>query len=381
MKFLNTYKLYSALTLGLLILASCGGDKQTATENPVASSQNTVELTPQQAKQIELKLGRPEPRSLAGVIKVNGMLDVPPQNLVSVSAPMGGFVKNTELLQGMRIEKGQALVTLQHADYIQLQQDYLDTKSQLEYLETEYKRQQDLAKDNVNALKSLQQARAQYESTLARNAGLRAKLQLTGIDADKLSSNSLQQSITLVSPISGFVMAVNVNLGMYVNPTDVMFKLVNTEHLHAELTVFERDVPKLKIGQKVRFTLANESGERSATVYLIGREIGADRTVRVHCHLDEEDLDLLPGMYLRAYIETGNSTTLALPDAAIVSYGARQYVFVEAGSHRFELVEVTKGLSELGYTGLAEGAGVLKDKNVVIHGAYDLLAKLKNSED
>lgn len=186
---------------------------------------------------------------------------------------------------------------LQNADYIQLQQDYVDNKSQLEFLEAEYKRQQELAKENVNSQKILLQSKTQYQSMLAKVSGLKSKLSLLGISSTQIESGNFQSTISLTAPISGYVTQVNVNIGMFVNPTDVMFKIVDTEHLHAELTVFEKDVPKLKIGQKVRFTLANETVERIATVYLIGREIGEDRTVRIHCHLDKEDGELLPGMY------------------------------------------------------------------------------------
>ncbi|MFN5674098.1 MAG: efflux RND transporter periplasmic adaptor subunit, partial [Bacteroidota bacterium] len=268
-----------------VLFASCGNKtEETKQEEHHEEEASVVELTPEQVKIINLKLGKIEMKDLSGAIKVNGMLDVPPQNLVSISAPMGGFVKSTELLQGMKVTKGQTIVIMQHPDYIQMQQDFLETKSQLEYLELEYKRQLELSKDNVNSQKTLQQAKSQYEGMLAKNAGLKSKLQLIGLNPDKLSSQSIQNSITITSPINGYVTSVNVNIGMYVNPTDIMFKIVDTEHLHAELTVFEKDVPKIKLGQKVRFTLANETEERFATVYLIGREISSDRTVRIHCH-------------------------------------------------------------------------------------------------
>jgi membrane fusion protein, heavy metal efflux system len=348
-----------ALLFTTVLITSCGSKtEETKEEAHHEELASVVELTPEQAKIINLKLGKIEMKDLSGAIKVNGMLDVPPQNLVSISAPMGGFVKSTELLQGMKVTKGQTIVIIQHPDYIQMQQDFLETKSQLEYLELEYKRQLELSKDNVNSQKTLQQAKSQYEGMLAKNAGLKSKLQLIGINLEKLSSQSIQNSIIITSPINGYVTSVNVNIGMYVNPTDIMFKIVDTEHLHAELTVFEKDVPKIKIGQKVRFTLANETEERFATVYLIGREISSDRTVRIHCHLDKEDMDLLPGMFLKAYVEAGTQSVPAVPSDAIVNFEGKHYIFVaEKEANHFKMMEVTKGIS-----------------------AYDILAKMKNSE-
>ena len=369
--------------LAAILFISCNEKKAEVKEVVKKEDVNIVQLTREQAKTIEVKLGIIEMKVLSGAIKVNGMLDVPPQNLVSVSAPMAGFVKSTELLQGLKVMKGQVIAVLQNADYIQLQQDYLDSKSQLEYLEAEYKRQEELSKENVNSQKILLQSKTQYESMLAKTGGLKSKLNLLGINPAQVTAGNFQNTITLYASISGYVTQVNVNIGMFVSPTDIMFKIVDTEHLHAELTVFEKDIRKVKIGMKVRFTLANEFDERTATVYLIGREIGADRTVRVHCHLDKEDVDLMPGMYLKAYVEAGTHSVTALPDKAVVNYEDKDYIFVEDNqtANRYRMVEVKKGVVELGYTEISIPGGITDNIKVVINGAYDILAKMKNTEE
>ncbi len=376
-----------AVLVVTLFLTSCGSIKEEMAEDTHHDEKvNTVELTDEQYKIVGVGLGNIEMKSLSGAIKVNGMLDVPPQNLVSISAPMGGILKSTELLQGLKVKKGEVIAVMQNADYIQLQQDYLDTKSQLEYLEAEYKRQEELAKENVNSQKTLLQSKTQYQSMMAKVGGLKAKLSLLGINTSQIETGNFQNTITLYAPISGYVTQVNVNIGMFVNPTDVMFKIVDTEHLHAELTVFEKDVPKLKIGQKVRFTLANESVERIATVYLIGREIQEDRTVRIHCHLDKEDDQLLPGMYLKAYVEAGTQSVPALPNEAIVTFEGNNYIFEsvssdEKGTHHFKMIQVITGVSELGYTEVQLPKGINTESSMVIKGAYDILSKMKNSEE
>lgn len=366
-----------------VLLFSCGNKNAEQNSTPDHINEETVvELTPQQTQIINLKIGAIEMKDLSGAIKVNGMLDVPPQNMVSISAPMGGFVKSTELLQGMKVTKGQSLAVLQNPDYIQMQQDYLDVKGKLEYFQLEYKRQQDLSKENVNSQKTLQFAKSEYESAQAKEAGLKAKLQLMGINADKLTSSNIQSSISLNSQINGYVTHVNVNIGKYVNPTDVMFTIVDTEHLHVELTVFEKDVPKIKLGQKVRFTLANENEERAATVYLIGKEINSDRTVRIHCHMDKEDTDLIPGMYLKAYVEAGTRNLPAVPINAVVGFEGKNYVFIptEKQDH-FKMIEVTTGVSELGYTEISLTPELNKESKIVVNGAYELLSKMKNTEE
>lgn len=285
----------------------------------------------------------------------------------------------------MRIKKGQIVVVLEHPDYIQMQQDYLDNKSQLEFLEQEYNRQIDLAKENVNALKSLQQAKSNYFGTKARVAGLRAKLKLVNIDPVEIEKGEIKNTVSIPSPISGFVSQVNVNLGMHVNPTDIMFRIVDTDHVHAEAQVFEKDIPKLKIGQLARITLTNETKERLAKVFLIGKEITAGRTVRVHCHLEGEDPNLIPNTYFSAVIETGYNSVSALPESAIVNFEGKHFVFVEkdATKHTFELLEISTGASVDGFVEIADQKNALEGfKNkIVIKGAFELLNVLKNVEE
>lgn len=372
--------------IAAFLFVSCGSKQTPATTDAHDHEEEpgVVELTAAQFKTAGITYGKPENRQISGAVKVNGLLDVPPQQQVSISVPMGGFIKQTSLLQGMPVKQGQVIAVLENLDYIQLQQDYLEVSSQLEYATKEHDRQQELAKENVNALKTLQQAKASWQTLLARENGLRQKLSVLNINLPALQKGNIQRTVNVYAPISGYVTQVNVNLGQFVTPADILFRIVNTEHLHAELTVFEKDVPRLKIGQLVRFTLANESTPRTATVHLIGREISKERTVRVHCHLEEEDTQLLPGTYLEAMIETAAAAVKALPDAAVVNFDNKAYVFVKKpgtdSTFHFNMLEIKKGSSELGYTEVTFPKDA-PEGDVVVTGAYDLLAKLKNSEE
>jgi cobalt-zinc-cadmium efflux system membrane fusion protein len=288
------------------------------------------------------------------------------------------------MLQGKRVKKGELIAVIENPDYVQMQQDYLEAKSQLEYSKADYERQQTLAKEHVNAQKTLQQAKASFQSLSAKVNGLREKIKVSGINVAALENGDIQSAIYLRSPINGFVTEVNANIGKFVNPTDVLMEIVDTEHLHAELTVFEKDVPKLQIGQKVRFTLANETTERTAKVYLIGRQIGSDRTVRIHCHIDEEDIHLLPGMYLTAIVETGQTKVPALPDEAVVDHQGKKFIFIanagDSAEHHFTRVGVQTGNSDAGFTEVTIPEGVNKQQ-IVVKGAYSLLSKMMNSEE
>lgn len=381
------------------ILFSCKSNQEVPeAEDHHDEESSTVVLTNAQIKTAGIEFGKIEPRQISGTIKVNGVLDVPPQQLVSISVPLGGFLKSTTLLQGSRVQKGQLIAVIENAEYIQIQQDYLEAINQFDFAKADYERQQELAKENVNAQKTLQQAKSTYQSWLAKRNGLLAKLKLIHVNLEEVEKGNITSTGNVYSPISGYVTEVNVNIGKFVAPSDVLFEIVDTEHLHAELTVFEKDVLKLRIGQRVRFTLANESEERMATVYLIGREISEDRSVRIHCHIDKEDKELLPGMYLKANVETGGAKVPALPNEAVIDYQGKKYIFIpvegevhkhskeekheneEEGIH-FSMVEIQIGNSELGFTEVILPDTLNKSTDVVVKGAYSILSKIKNNEE
>ncbi|HRI79215.1 MAG TPA: efflux RND transporter periplasmic adaptor subunit [Cyclobacteriaceae bacterium] len=370
--------------LALIIFFACSKKEGTDTptvQPPPSTPDNIVSFTDEQYKTVGIELGKITERQLSGTINVTGMLDVPPQNVVNITAPFGGFLRSTPLLQGMHVVKGQSIAVIENPEYIQLQQDFLDTKSQVKFLEAENLRQEELAKENVNSQKTLQKSRADLESMKAKNIGLLAKLKMLNIDADKLGPGAIRSTIELHSPINGYVTQINSTIGGFVNPTDVMFRIVDTEHLHAEITAFERDIPNIRIGQKIRFTLANESKERTAKVFLIGKEISADRTVRIHGHLDQEDLNLIPGMYLKAQIETSDRALPSLPEAAVVNFEDKNYVFVKISGeeNQFKMIEVNTGTRDGGFIEVALPENFDLGNEIVIRGAYNLLSKMKNN--
>ena len=401
LKSINHILIFTAV---ILVLACKNETPDTPAEEVHAHEDSVVEMSEAQLRTAGVELGKIEEKQISGTIRVNGVLDVPPQQLVSISAPLGGFVKSTVLLQGSKVSKRQVIATIENIDFIQIQQDYLEAKSNLEFSKTDYERQQQLASENVNSAKTLQQSKANYANWTARFNGLLEKLRVLNVNVASVEQGKVTSTINLYSPINGYVTQVNVNIGKFVNPTDVLFEIVDTEHLHAELIVFEKDVPRLKIGQKVRFTLANETKERLATVYLIGREIKVDRTIQIHCHIDKEDKELLPGMYLTGIVETGGVLVPALPDEAVIDFQGKKHLFVlvedsQPGKQddgdksnsqpekqtgnlqggQFEMVEVQIGHSELGFTEVIVPDNFDGNRRVAVKGAYAILSKLKNS--
>lgn len=351
-------------------------------------SSDVVSLTTDQYTVADIQLGKAEMRNLSSVIKVNGTIDVPPQNIVSVSAPLGGYVKSAGLLPGQPVRKGQVIAVIENAAFIDIQQDYLESKSRMTFLLQELKRQQELRKEEVNAAKTLQQVSSDYNIMRAKISGLEQKLSLIGISTKALERGRISKTSNLYSPINGYVTASNVNMGKYVQPSDVLFELANKKDMHLALHVFEKDVRKILPGQPIRFSLANERDyNRTAKVFLIGKSTEEDGTIPVHCHLKiSNDPALLPGMYVKALIETRTEDIAALPVEAIVQSEGKDYIFIQTdtvqGKYTFKMIPIVKGIEQEGFAAVTLPENINMDTGkIILKGAYSLLSAMKNVEE
>lgn len=369
---------------GIFFLVACGSKKSTedTTQKPPAIEGDIVVLTDAQMAMAKIELGKVERRSISSVIKLNGKIDVPPQNLISVSMPLGGYLKSTKLLPGMHINKGELIAIMEDQQYIQIQQDYLITKNKLEFAKAEYIRQKELNASKATSDKLFQQSEMEYKSLLITLSALDAKLKLININTQKLTENTIANNVKIYSQISGFVSKVNVNIGKYVNPTDVLFELINPSDFHLNLKVFEKDIDKLSIRQKLMAYTNNFPDKKyDCEIILISRDISPERTVDVHCHFEKYDKNLLPGMYMNADVEVKTNNTFSISEDAIVNFEGLDYVFVAKDKLQFQMVKVEVGSKENGFIEVKNNR-VFLDKQIVINGAYTLLMKMKNkSED
>ena len=360
-------------------IASCKNHKKI--EQTKTVTENVITLTDAQIKNSKIKAGKIEQRSFSSILKVSGRIDVPPQNMVSVSVPLGGYLKSTKLLPGMHINKNEVIAVLDDQQYIQLQQDYLVAKAQFSFHESEYNRQKELNQSKASSDKVFEQARSTYQTQKVLIRSLEEKLKLLRINPYNLTENTISKSIRIYSPIDGFVSKVNVNIGKYITPGDVMFELVNPTDIHLNLKIFEKDLDKLFIGQRLSaYTNNNPTKKYSGDIILISKDVAPDGTTEVHCHFDSYDKVLFPGMYMNAEIELRNNLRNVLPDEAVVHFEGKQYVFTNAGKNTFEMVELETGESENGFTEVTTKAD-LNEKQIVIDDAYTLLMSLKNQEE
>jgi cobalt-zinc-cadmium efflux system membrane fusion protein len=382
----------SIIILGFIIsLNSCnnGDSKPAVTAKEVeVLPEDIVELRDDQIKLAGIQTGSVEMRSVSNTLKVNGIISVAPQNQATVCMPLGGFIKSTTLLPGNAVNKGQTLAVIENQDFVDIQQNYLEAKNKLSFAEAEYKRHTELYKEDVYSEKNVQQVTVEYKNLKALVKSLEQKLFLIGINPDQLSEDNISNTVNLVSPIRGSLKAVNVNIGKYVAPTEILFEIVNSDKLFLELTLFEKNAAKVTEGQKIKFYINNENEVHEALISQTGKSVSDDKTFSVYATVTSSCKNLLPGMYVNALIEESDLKVTVLPSEAVVSFDDKDYIFVfeknkdEDGKAmtEYRIFEVKKGVSSSGYTEitLPEGFDVNSD-NVVIKGAYNLLSAKKNA--
>ena len=343
--------------------------------------ENEVTLTAAQFKNAAIETISLSEKNISRILKINGKIDVPPQNLVSVSVPLGGYLRSTKLLPGMHVNKGEVIAVIQDQQYIQLQQDYLVSKAKLIYAEKESARQNDLNQSQASSDKVTQLAQAELASLRAMTSGLSEKLRLININPNSISASNISQKINIVATINGYVSKVNVNVGKYISPSEVMFELINPTDIHLNIKVFEKDVASLKIGQKITcYTNAEPTKKHECEIILISKDVDSDGTAEVHCHFEDYDKTLLPGMYMNAEVVIKSSNSDALPDECIVNFEGKDFIFVEFGKQKYQIQEVQLGEKQDNFVQILDVKN-LRNKKIVRNGAYTLLMKMKNTEE
>ncbi len=388
----------SLLILSTLFIVACGNkdsekmesseESSINEEQPVANGSKQITFTKDQYNLAGIETGEIEMRNLSNIIKLNGVIDVEPESMASVSAPLGGYLKTAGKLPGEEIKKGQVLATIENPEFIQIQQDYLESLSKLQFLEEEYKRQKQLREEDINSAKTFQQVSSEYRITQGQVKAYEQQLALAGISKSSVQNGNISRTANLYAPITGFVKASNVNIGDYVSPQDVLFELVNIEDVHLALNAFEKDLEKIEVGQTVKFSPSNDNTfSRTAEVFLIGKATGKDRMTPVYCHINKEDeKGLLPGMYVKAWLESGTNKQNAIASEAIVQYEGKDFVILQTeeteGGYKFKLEQVKKGIEQEGYTAITLAESVdAQNFRPVVKNAYSILSALRNSEE
>lgn len=424
MKFtINKISLLATIVVLVFAFSACsnhkdgdGHDHGTKKEEPKKEEAHEEEtptiatLTEEQIKTVGIQLGTIEQKELTAKIRANGLLKVPNNNKANATSLYGGVIKTLKVQIGDYVKKGQVIATIANPQFIQLQEEYLSTASRITFAEQELARQKELNQGNAGAGKNLQSATAELNSLRTRRASLQQQIQLIGINPSSVSNSNLRSALVVTSPLNGTVSNVFAKIGSYADVSSPVIEIVDNSSLHLDLQVFEKDLPQVKVGQTIHFTITNNpSTEYDATVFSIGSSFENDsKTIAVHCRVNGNKKGLIDGMNITGIVSLSNVTTPAVPNEAVVNADGKYYIFVqtdkkaeehheegeEAHEHRegeekehsedktsmnFEKIEVLKGVSDMGYTAINFVNEISANAKIVVKGAFFVNAKLSNT--
>lgn len=402
---MKTTVLYTVIALaGALTVVSCGQSSShkpedthqqntsiaNAEEEHQHEESNSMQLSDYTFKNLGIKVDTLPLRTLSGAIKVNGQLRVPPQYQATVTAIVGANVSAIKVMESDQVKKGEILAYLSHPNLTTLQTNYVQAYSQFQYLEKDMNRQKRLYEAEVGSGKSYQKTKAEFLAMKAQTEGLEAKLRQLHLNVQKIRNGYIYQQVPVVSPINGYIEQVNLSIGAYVSPQETMIKIVNTQRMHADFMVFEKDIHALKEGQTVYFTVESMPGKRlEATVFAIGKQFEQNpRAVHIHAKIKGDKTRLIPGMYIHGKINASGQEVHALPDAGIIDEDGKSYIFTakrnaqnNEKSWEFTMVEIQKGdKSANGWTEIKLLSPLPKGTLVAWNKAYYLIAEKNKSQ-
>ncbi|PQJ75319.1 efflux RND transporter periplasmic adaptor subunit [Polaribacter gangjinensis] len=360
-----------------LAFVACG-KKEIPAESTSENSENSNEITitKQQFDNEKMEIGSIAEHPFLSVVNANGMIDVPPENRASVSTFVSGYVTKIPLLIGDFVKKGQFVAQLTNTEIVDIQQNYLEVASQNRFLKNEFERQKTLFNEQISSEKNYLRAESSYKSNLAIYNGLRKKLEMLHINPTEVEKGNISANINLYAPIDGYITKVMTSTGAYVSSASEILEIVNTNHIHLELNVFEKDILNVKKEQKIKFKVPESSNTYfDASVYLVGTTITENKTVKVHGHIDDEKQQFMAGMFVEASIIFESSIEFGLPISAIHTEENQTFIYVVKSQKNeetvFEKVIVTLGKKDENYVQIINFTD-FKGKNILLKGGFML---------
>lgn len=259
-----------------------------------------------------------------------------------------------------------------------LQQAFAESAAAFQKAKADYERMQLLRAENIGAKKDYVSAESLFKSAQASYNALKARVQSLNVNTSQIENGQMYSSFPVVSPIEGYVTNTGVVVGQYVDMTNEIAEVVNTNKLQLKLSIFEIDIPKIKEGQRVRFNISGHPDQvLQGTIITVGKGINPD-TKSIDCiaQIDEESKSrLVSQSYVKAKVEVDSNEAMALPTTAVQKVGEEYIVFVvessDEQSYKLRKTPVKVGKSNNDYFEIISGVD-FDSNNIVLKGVDTL---------
>jgi len=342
-------------------------------------------------KSAGILLGGFESDTISSTVEANGHTELLPNNRATINPPINGFIEKINCVEGEPVKKGQLIFILKHPDIIELQKNYIQVLNEFNVAQQEVDRQKILSDANVSAQKLYQQASAAFQTAKAQKNAVAQQLLFIGINPDDVENGKIFTTISVVAPFSGIISKVFSHKGQLVTTAETVTELINTDKLLLKLNVFEQDVNKIKVRQKLDFTIPsfNNTKVYQSTVSFVGKYLDPEtRTIQVTSILSDYP-ELIPGVYVEAKIFCNPKIARVLPSEAIVKDADGEFVFrlvsdsvkmSTSDELAFKKMAVKTGNSENGYTEIVNANLFPFNSTFVTKGAFYLKSEMNKGE-
>ncbi len=291
------------LPIAALLCACSSAPTAPASTAPAEAATDSIAAAPAEepAPEVDAASGA---TSVPNEPTFNGILVLPPQSRATVTLTMGGSIRSTSLLPGAYVKQGTVLATLENPEFIALQQSYLDSHAQYEFLRTEFLRQQTLSREEASSQKRFQQSKAEYLSMRSRMDAAAAQLALLGVDTTRLLAGGIIPYLDIKAPISGYAADVKMNIGRHFDVGEPLCEIVNKSDMMLRLTAYEKDLANLRAGDRVEFRVNGIEGETfQGVITMVGQQVNNEnRPIDVYVRIEGQNPQFRPGMYAMARI-------------------------------------------------------------------------------
>ncbi|WP_291727160.1 efflux RND transporter periplasmic adaptor subunit [Bernardetia sp.] len=341
---MKTNILYSFVLACLMLLCwSCEKDNththdhhntsNAGQENNNSEEQTHPVFTDEQLKKLGVETSKALLKSIPKVIEATGTIHLPPQNKALVGSVLGGKIKQILIHEGDYVKKGQTIAILENPEALKMQQEYLTVSARLAMLEADLERQRSLQNQDATTQKIVQQVQAELEMAQAQKASLAVQLRLINLSTKSLSASSIHSTFSVLAPISGMTHNIVGQLGEFIDANKSMVEILNEDHLHIEILVYEKDIDAIKEGQKVNFIPYNSPTTQpvEAIVYSISNTIDpVTKTVSIHAEIKQKLSTILrDGTLGKITIESEGQNRPTLPKDALIQEGEQFFVFIQ----------------------------------------------------
>ena len=303
---------------------------QTAAEAP------TVEIPMDKQKLIGLTTVKAVIKPMQKVIRTVGRIEYDEKKLATVNTKIEGWIEKLHVdYTGRYVKKGEPLAEIYSPELVATQKEFLNT--------LRWASQGKDVKDERVSLLMTKDAAVILEAAKER-------LRLWDISKEQINliekTGKPVRTLTIYSPVSGYVIQKTAVQGMRVMPGEKLFDVVDLSTVWIVADIYEYELPLVKVGQMARIGLSYfPDKEFSSPVDYIYPSLAGDiRTAKARFTIPNPDGVLKPQMFTNVEIKINLGSRLAIPTAAVIDTGVRQIVYVDRGEGNFEPREVVPGL-------------------------------------